>query len=124
MQNPQMALKLIYRANIFVVNRTRPALQMGRDDSNDIVVVSLFASRLHARVQQRDGQFVLTDLSSNGTFVLPDEQSGEQSAAQSTEVRLRQDEMVLTGRGWLGLGRSATTHGDHSVRFSVQAEMG
>lgn len=127
MQSPQLALKLIYRANIFMVNHLRSTLQMGRDDDNDIVVVSLFASRLHARVQARDGHFVLADLSSNGTFVLVDSQtdaqSGDQSGAQAPEIRLRQEEMVLSGRGWLGLGRSATTHGEHSVRFSVQAEM-
>ena len=121
-----MTLKLIYRANIFVVDRTHPALQMGRGDSNDIVVVSLFASRVHARVEARDGVFVLTDLSSNGTFVLLDEQLGAQSdvesAAQSTEIRLREEELVLSGRGRLGMGRSATTHGDHSIRFTVQAE--
>ena len=128
MPDTQLALKLIYRANIFVVNRVRSVLLLGRDDSNDIVVASLFASRVHARVEARDGKFVLVDLSSNGTFVLLDEQRGEhadaESAAQSTEVRLRQEEMVLAGRGWLGMGRSAVTHGDHSVRFSVQAEVG
>jgi adenylate cyclase len=119
-----MALKLIYRANIFVVNRSHPALRMGRGDNNDIVIVSLFASRLHASVQARDGQFVLTDLSSNGTFVLLDDPSGEESDSQATEIRLREEELVLTGRGWLGMGRSATKHGDHSVRFTVQAETG
>jgi len=122
-QNTQLALKLIYRANIFVVNRTRPALQMGRDDSNDIVVVSLFASRLHARVQAREGHFVLTDLSTNGTFLLADEQSGAQSAAQAAEIHLRREEAVLGGRGWIGLGKSAVKHGDHSVRFTLQPEI-
>jgi adenylate cyclase len=122
MPDSQVSLKLIYRANIFVVNRARPSLQMGRDDSNDIVVVSLFASRLHARVEARDGQFVLTDLSSNGTFVLPGGQSDAEGDARGPEVRLRQEELVLTGRGWLGIGRSAEKHGDHSVRFAVQAE--
>ena len=114
-----MALTLIYRANIFVVNRVRTHLRMGRGDDNDIVVASLFASRLHARVEERDGQYVLIDLSSNGTFVLPDEEP--ESEAQAAEIRLRQEEMILTGRGWLGLGRSATRHGEHSVRFTVQA---
>ena len=120
MPDTQLALKLIYRANIFVVNRSHPALQMGRGDNNGIVVVSLFASRVHARVEARDGQFVLVDLSSNGTFVLADEESGVQPA----EIRLRGEERVLCGRGWLGMGRSATAHGDHSVRFTLQAEMG
>lgn len=132
MTDPQNALKLIYRANIFVVNRTHPALQMGRGDSNDIVIVSLFASRVHARVEARDGQIVLVDLSSNGTFVLLDDpsraesdtQSAEESDAQLPEIRLREEELVLTGRGWLGMGRSAGKHGDHSVRFSVETEAG
>ena len=118
MPDTQLALKLIYRANLFVVSRARTTLQMGRDDNNDIVVVSLFASRVHARVEARDGQFVLVDLSSNGTFVLPDGRAEEDVA----ERRLRQEEMVLAGRGWLGMGRSASRHGDHSVRFMVQAE--
>ena len=118
MPDTQLSLKLIYRANIFVVDRAHTSLQMGRDDNNGIVVVSLFASRVHARVEARDGQFVLVDLSSNGTFVLPDGQEEESVA----ELRLRQEEMILTGRGWLGMCRSASRHGDHSVRFMLQAE--
>jgi class 3 adenylate cyclase len=110
----QMSLKLIYRGNIFVVSRTRPTLQMGRDDVNDIVIASLFASRVHARVHTREGHFVLTDLSSNGTFLLVDE--------HSSELHLRREEAMLAGRGWIGLGKNATRHGDHSVRYSLQAE--
>lgn len=122
MPDTQLSLKLIYRANIFVVDRAHTSLQMGRDDNNGIVVVSLFASRVHARVEARDGQFVLVDLSSNGTFVLPDGESDAGSEVQREEIRLRQEEMVLSGRGWLGMGRSASRHGDHSVRFMLQAE--
>ena len=128
MPDTQLSLKLIYRANIFVVDRAHASVQMGRGDNNDIVVVSLFASRVHARVEARDGQFVLVDLSSNGTFVLAGENLADENLAdgesdvQSPEIRLRQEEMVLSGRGWLGMGRSAAKHGDHSVRFMVQAE--
>jgi hypothetical protein len=114
----QTSLKLIYRGNLFIVNRGRPMLQMGRDESNEIVIVSLFASRVHARVQTRDGHFVLTDLSSNGTFLMVDDDAG----AQSSEIHLRREEAVLAGRGWIGLGKNASTHGDHSVRFSLQTE--
>jgi class 3 adenylate cyclase len=99
----QQSLKLIYRGNIFVVNRSRPSIQMGRDDSNDIVIVSLFASRIHARVHTREGHFVMVD-------------------EHSSEVHLRREEAVMNGRGWIGLGKNATRHGDHSVRYSLQAE--
>jgi adenylate cyclase len=91
-QATQMSLKLIYRGNI--------------------VIVSLFASRIHARVHTREGRFMLTDLSSNGTFLLVDE--------HSSEMHLRREEAMLAGRGWIGLGKNATRHGDHSVRYSLQ----
>jgi adenylate cyclase len=113
-QASQQSLKLIYRGNLFIVNRNRPVLHMGRDEGNDIVIVSLFASRVHARVQAREGHFVLTDLSSNGTFLMVDE--------HSSEALLRREEAVLGGRGWIGLGKNATKHGDHSVRFTLQSE--
>ncbi len=48
-------------------------------------------------LRTRDGHFVLTDLSSNGSFLLADEQSGAQSSAQSSEIHLRREEAVLGG---------------------------
>lgn len=107
-------LKLIYRGNIFLVNRESPALQLGRDDGNEIVVASLFASRVHARVQAREAHFVLSDLSTNGTFMLSDD--------HSHEIHLRREEAVLADRGYIGLGKSAAHHGDHTVRFAIEHE--
>jgi adenylate cyclase len=118
----QTSLKLIYRGNIFVVGRSRPTLQFGRDAGNDVVIASLFASRIHARVTTRDGHFVLTDLSSNGTFLLPDEEPGAESNVPPAEIHLRREEAVLAGRGWIGMGKHASRHGDHSVRYSLQQE--
>ena len=109
-----MVLKLIYRGNIFLVNRDSPVLQLGRDDGNEIVVASLFASRVHARVQAREGHFVLSDLSTNGTFMLTDDHTGE--------IHLRREEAVLYERGYIGLGKSAIHHGDHTVRFAIEPE--
>lgn len=118
MPDAQPSLTLIYRANLFVVGPGRPLLHLGRGDDNDIVVASLFASRRHASVQFRDGAFVLTDLSSNGTFLLLERPGGE----MQDEIHLRGAEAVLRGRGWIGVGKNATRHGDHSVRFTVQAD--
>lgn len=115
METAQRAvLKLIYRGNIFLVSRETPALQLGRDDANEIVVASLFASRVHARLQAREGRFVLSDLSTNGTFILADD--------HSSEIHVRGEEACLPGRGFLGLGKSAAHHGDHTVRFAIEHE--
>jgi hypothetical protein len=35
-------------------------------------------------------------------------------------MHLRREEAMLAGRGWIGLGKNATRHGDHSVRYSLQ----
>ena len=62
----------------------------------------------------RKAGFFTDHLSSNGTFLLVDE--------RSNEVHLRREEAVLGERGWIGLGKNATRHGDHSVRYMLQAE--
>lgn len=67
----------------------------GRDTSCDVLVVSDFASRVHAHFEFTRGKFVLADHSTNGTFV---------SATQTGEVFLRRESMPLLGRGFISLG--------------------
>ncbi|MEN9217084.1 MAG: FHA domain-containing protein, partial [Gloeomargarita sp. HHBFW_bins_162] len=50
--------------------RGRQVLTIGRDPHNDLVINHPTVSRCHARVERKDGSFVLTDLgSTNGTYV-------------------------------------------------------
>ncbi|MFD3376966.1 MULTISPECIES: FHA domain-containing protein [unclassified Streptomyces] len=44
-------------------------LRFGRKSDNDVVIVSVSASRLHTEIVAEDGEFVLYDRSKNGTFV-------------------------------------------------------
>ncbi|MEV2233082.1 FHA domain-containing protein [Streptomyces phaeochromogenes] len=44
-------------------------LRFGRKSDNDVVIVSVSASRLHTEIVTEDGAFVLYDRSKNGTFV-------------------------------------------------------
>ncbi|MGI3201800.1 FHA domain-containing protein [Streptomyces sp. GLT-R25] len=44
-------------------------LRFGRKSDNDVVIVSVSASRLHTEIVTEDGEFVLYDRSKNGTFV-------------------------------------------------------
>lgn len=111
---PLRVLHLIYRGNLFLVHPGGHRVQLGRDDGNDIVILSLFASRRHAEVRAEGGHFILEDRSTNGTFLLAEDHSREQ--------RLEGGQAVLAERGWLGIGRSALQHGEHSLRYSVQEE--
>ncbi len=50
--------------------RGRQVLTIGRDPHNGLVIDHPTVSRCHARVERKDGSFVITDLgSTNGTFV-------------------------------------------------------
>ena len=110
----ELVLKLTYGGELCVVRSSGPGMRIGRDQENDLVVESHFASRSHARIYPREGHFVLQDLSSNGTYLLAD--------GSTSEILLRREEAVLTERGWIGLGNSAARHGDHALRFRVEPE--
>ena len=64
-------LSLSYGDETFTVVHSA-SVRIGRDKENDVVVASQHASRLHARVFAREGNFVIADQSSNGTFLLVD----------------------------------------------------
>jgi hypothetical protein len=110
----ETVLKLSRAGQLYIVRSTGPSVRIGREKDNDVVVDSQFASRLHARVFAREGHFVIADQSSNGTYLLAD--------GNSAEILLRREEAVLGERGWIGLGNSATRHGDHALRYRVEPE--
>jgi adenylate cyclase len=89
---------------------------LGREQSNQVVVPSTRVSRLHARIFGREGHFVIVDQSSNGTYLLID--------GNSREILLRREEARMGERGWIGLGASAATHGDHVLRYRIERRGG
>jgi len=104
-------LKLTVGGDSFLV-RDDAVFRIGRDTSNEVVVATEHASRMHARIFNRDDHFVIADQSSNGTFLMVD--------GSTREVRLRRSEAVLGERGWIGLGKSTSQHGDHVVRYRLE----
>lgn len=68
---------------------------LGRGKKADMVVNDSMASREHARIECRRGKFILTDMSTNGTYVRTPEGPSY----------LRREEVVLSGEGQIALGR-------------------
>jgi adenylate cyclase len=89
------------------------SISIGRDKGNDIIANSTHVSRVHARIYGRGAHYVIADQSSNGTFVLID--------GHSRELQLRREEAMLGERGYIGLGLSAESQGDHVVRYSLES---
>jgi adenylate cyclase len=92
-----------------VLGEGHPSLTIGRAEQNDLVVHQPLVSRLHARIEYRNGRFVLTDLSANGTYVAPD--GGDASY-------VHRDDQELTGSGALGLGDAVAGEPPTQVRYA------
>ncbi len=70
--------------------RNRPTFTIGRDAKNDLVIPHPTVSRFHARIEQRDGSFVISDLnSSNGTYI--------NGHAVTKPTALRVNDMIRVG---------------------------
>ncbi len=89
-------------------------IHLGRDvDEADFVVNDPRVSRLHAQISWRDGNFVLTDVSSFGTWV--------RFGAGDSELALRRQECVLIGNGEIALGAPFSDFSVPTVNFSMSA---
>jgi len=85
-----------------------PAFTVGRDERNDVVIAETIVSRYHAKVEYRNGRFVLTDQSANGTFVVPSEAAGS---------FVHRDSVLLSGQGLLGLGAHPDPDAPVTIRY-------
>src|SRR5437763_7260576 len=73
-----------------------PVVNIGRADYNDLVFPDASVSTAHAKLQQREGVWVLVDLdSTNGTFVDGERVEGEAPLAPGATVRLGDVQLVF-----------------------------
>ncbi|MCA9756669.1 MAG: adenylate/guanylate cyclase domain-containing protein [Candidatus Eisenbacteria bacterium] len=84
-------------------------VSIGREEPADLVVAGGLASRLHAWIEGRSRSFVLTDVSTNGTFL--------RTASDGRVRRIHRDQSPLPERGWIGLGRPPIEGSTHTLRF-------
>lgn len=89
-----------------VVNKNIAELSIGRGNQSDLIVNASLASRSHAKIAYRRGKFILSDMSTNGTFVVTD--SGQQHY-------LRREELLLTGGGKISLGQPLSDSAELTV---------
>lgn len=86
-------------------------VEIGRSTQVQLSLQDPRVSRLHARIDWRNGAFLLTDVSSFGTWV--------QFEGSDTQVQLRRDSCLLHGAGRVALGVSFAVTGAPAVGFLV-----
>ncbi len=73
-----------------------PVVNIGRADYNDLVLPDESVSTTHAKLQRREGVWVLVDLdSTNGTFIDGDQIKGEAPLAPGAKVRFGDVSLVF-----------------------------
>jgi len=87
-------LVLEWRDRRLVLDGQR-SVELGTNADVDLKVECDFTSRHHARLERRNGYYVLIDHSTNGTYVQTEDE-------QVTFLRRR--ELKLWGAGWIALG--------------------
>lgn len=111
-RRPHSKLTLTFRDSTVVVNEGRKSINIGRADDNDLVIKGNLISRIHARIEQRRGRFILIDQSTNGTFL---------QDVQGEETFVRRDSIELVGEGIIGLGKVAKPGAPLSIHFICEA---
>ncbi len=84
---------------------------LGRDEGNGLVVAADWVSRTHASIEFKRGHFVLSDRSTNGTWVC---------IGGDDELRLNRDDIHLRKSGTISLGKGMTLNSDMLVNFDCE----
>ncbi len=88
-------LLLRFGGEELTLDARRSVCRIGRKFPSDILVRSRFASRDHASIVWRDGEFLLHDHSNNGTFVRPD--GGVEQLVHNRTQRLTGSGVICPG---------------------------
>lgn len=106
---PEVSLVVSYNNKNVTLNRQKSGMVIGRSQGCDLPVNEKLASRQHVRIELRRDKFFLIDQSTNGTHVLIE---------NSDEAFLRREEMPLSGKGQISLGRSFSEGPSEVISFS------
>lgn len=108
----QAFLELLFGEQSLKVNPGSSKLSLGRSSDAALVINDPRVSRMHATLEWRGGNFVLTDASSYGTWVY----MGNQTEA----VVLRRTECYLVGSGQIVPGCDRADENAPAVSFSIR----
>ncbi len=89
-------LVLEYGPERFVVDPRASSFKMGRGDENNLVIERQSVSRIHATIECSGGYFVLTDCSTNGTYL----------RMGAEEMFLHRNQVHLLREGAFSLGQA------------------
>ncbi|HKJ50373.1 MAG TPA: adenylate/guanylate cyclase domain-containing protein [Gammaproteobacteria bacterium] len=104
-------LTLRYDGNTLAITDDSDPYILGRGKDCELVVKGDLISRYHSRIEHRRGKFVISDQSTNGTFV---------RTVEGQDVYLRREEYALFGSGFISLGKKIDLNDDNLIHFQCE----
>ncbi|MBV1882042.1 MAG: adenylate/guanylate cyclase domain-containing protein [Pseudomonadales bacterium] len=102
-------LDLRYQNGLIKVSKELPSIVMGRGKQCELLIHSPQASRAHAKLISRRGKVMLSDQSTNGTFV---------KSLRGEEVFVHLEEFPLSESGSISLGLPVSQNKEHLIHFN------
>ena len=109
--NQSENLTLKYHDQLVEMDLTSATINLGRGKDCELIIMGDLISRYHAKISVRRGKFVLTDQSTNGTFL---------RTHDGQNVFLRQEEFTLFGSGVISLGKSVDKAEDNLLHYTCE----
>ncbi len=104
-------LKLTHGKHSYTIPTGTNSFVMGRGKDSDLIIQGDLISRHHSRIDHRRGKFILSDQSTNGTFV---------RSAEGQDIFLRSEELALFGSGHISLGKKVDLADFNIIKFDCE----
>ena len=101
-------LTLNYEGKPYEISNETTSYILGRGKDCELIIHGDLISRYHSRIEHRRGKFIITDQSTNGTFV---------RTTEGQDVFLRREEFTLFGSGHISLGKKVDLNDENVIRF-------
>jgi len=109
----EQAQKLIlnYEGKPHTISVDTASYILGRGKDCELIIKGDLISRYHSKIEHRRGKFIITDQSTNGTFVC---------TSEGQDVFLRREEFTLFGSGHISLGKKVDLADENVIQFTCE----
>jgi class 3 adenylate cyclase len=103
-------LRLRHRGKLIELNENSEPFMMGREGTNNLMVEADWVSRTHAQIEFKRGHFMITDRSTNATYV---------RIGEDDELRVHRDELHLRKSGTISMGQSVAINTNDVIYYEA-----
>ena len=104
-------LTLTYDSKEHPITTDTTSYVMGRGKDCELIIKGDLISRYHSKIEYRRGKYVITDQSTNGTFI---------RSSEGQDVFLRREEFTLFGSGHISQGKKVDPEDSNVVHFNCE----